>query len=321
MTVKTKGSCEIYLHYDSVETALLSITTNIKGQKYFAPDTDFPQAIKVEIGHEEFEGAYYFKFNIYYGITLAERLSFGPVEKNDHFDLRVFLNNQFVSFYINDLWTYSYGYENMVYPEGDITVTLSATGDDLTLIDTRRVELADYREAIFVDYEQTSENAISSIIQQRPIEMYPEPGRSLAFTYASTRDTVNAKHIEKLQENIEDPSGMASDGLVYYSDVGIVLDAGVAEEVGFITRLYRMSEIDSGAMEAAEIIQNRSHEQRKRWNISARLDPRLEIGDIYSIDVIVTSTKRHIQKAIVVEDVSISMDDRRQSMNVSGRTI
>lgn len=322
MTVaRTKGSCEIYLHYVSAPLCTVELQTNIKGRKPFAPETDVIKDIKVSVSHEEVSGDIFFIFSVYHGSNLSERYKFGPLEEREDITARIFFNNQFISFYIDDLWAYSYGYQDPTYPEGAISVSVSSSGADTTLIDVRRVELSDYREAIFVDYEQTAENAISSIIQGRPIEIYSETSRQLAFTYASIRDEVNALYVERIQENIEDPSSMSSDGLVYFSDVGVTLDPIVAKEVGFITRLYRMSEIDSGAMEAAAIVQNRSREQRKRYSINSRLDVRLEIGDIYNIDVVVTSTNRHITKSIVVEDLSISLDDRRQGMSVSGRII
>ena len=73
------------------------------------------------------------------------------------------------------------------------------------------------------------------------------------------------------------------------------------------------------AIEAASVYQRKAYERRNKIDIDQRLDPRVEIGDITNLDVIIRGTEREIERAIIVEDVRISMEDGDYNMSLSGR--
>ena len=92
-----------------------------------------------------------------------------------------------------------------------------------------------------------------------------------------------------------------------------------AREVGLITRLYRFSELDSGALQAARRVQQVAAEQRKMITVTGRFDPRLQIADVLSIDTIITSTLRHVVDEIIVENITPNLSNGTYSMQVVGR--
>ena len=221
--------------------------------------------------------------------------------------------------YCNDLCVYSYSLGGVSYPDV-VTVSLKVTGPDPILFsDIRRVELKDQREAIYVDYEANTESAIQSIIQQRPIEVTAAVDRQVEFTYSAIKDSIDAIFVKTYSETLEDNLQMSSDGIVYYSDVGVSINDDTAEQVGFITRMYRLSELSSGAITAAGIYQKKALQKRNMVSISSRLDPRLEIRDILVFDLTVTGTERNIVRSIIVEGIQIKTENGSCKMSVTGR--
>ena len=53
--------------------------------------------------------------------------------------------------------------------------------------------------------------------------------------------------------------------------------------------------------------------------LTARLDPRIECRDVYHIDLVTTGTQRYIQDEIIVEGITIQMEDGKYKMSITGR--
>ncbi|MFH1118598.1 MAG: hypothetical protein V1775_02160, partial [Bacteroidota bacterium] len=226
----------------------------------------------------------------------------------------------YISAYCNDRWIYSWAVSTVSYTDdADVIASLQANGATVELRDIRRTELCDVREAVYVDYEATSENAIQSVIQQRPVEIVPGTGRTLEFAYTATKDEVTGHHVRTFAPTVQDNTQLSSDGIVYYRDVGISLDANTAEVVGLITRLYRLSELDSGAVRAARKYQEKALEQRLLSTITQRLDPRFEVRDIYNLSLITSGTLRSIEEELIIENIDISLENGQYSMTISAR--
>ena len=233
-------------------------------------------------------------------------------------NIRIFIFDEFVSVYINDVWVSTNVLQTVFY-QSEIEATLSVVGASIGLTNVVRSELADRREAVFADYEATTENVIQSIIQQRPIEYGPSVDRALEFTYTGTKDEVLAHHIRSWSETKEDNSGLSSDGIVYYEDVGIVIHPDTAEDVGFIVRMYRLSELDSGALKAANTYQTLAYQRRNIVTVVMRFDPRIEKRDILTLSAVASGTERIITDAIIVENMSIDIVEGSSKMNILGR--
>lgn len=315
------GTVELFFSYTPVEGETVTLATNITGIRSFAGVEELTLLpISVSIGMRNLGNDF---------IVVQTLLDDSVVDQSDFgydvplvskvFDIRIFFFNARISVYMNDKWIYSYSLSTVSYPIA-ITQTLTANGNDITLSDLMRVELCDGREAVYVDYESNSDNAISSIIQERPIESFPAVDRATEFTYDATKDNVNAIKTLSYTDSITDNSQTSSDGLVYSMDVGISLDSFVAEELGLITRLYRLPELDSGIDRAVAAIQKKARQSRSKIDTIGRLDPRLEISDILIFDkLIVSGTNREINDLIIVEDITISMSDGDYRQSISGR--
>lgn len=249
----------------------------------------------------------------------GEQLALGPA--GDYLlDFHIIMFDTCLSIYCNNVWIYSYVFAYVDYVNYAPVISLTNnSGDDCTLLNVRREEIPDQREAIYIDYESTGDNAIQSVYQQRPVRIYPQVDRSLGFTYRAIKDEHTPHHVLAYSIGEVAVTDLSSDGLVYFYDVGVSLDANVAKEVGLVTRLYRLSELNTGGTEAVKSIQEIALEQRNPINVTMRLDPRLEISDMLILDHNVTGTNTNISDEVIAEDIEISIQNGSYQMRVPGR--
>ena len=311
------GGLEVFFSFIPVIGRAVLLTTNIQVLDAYA--TIAAGDLKVSVQMETIDATQYVLFKTYAGNSLIDQSNFQLGDNvNLELDIRIFIYDQYVSGYCNDRCVYDYAFSSAVYPSA-ILASLSITNGPLTLSNISRKELNDQREAVFVDYEANTESAIQSIIQQRPIEMNAGVNRELEFTYSSTKDSVTAHHVKRYENVLEDNLQLSSDGIVYYEDVGIAINEDTAEQVGLITRMYRLSELSSGAISAAEKYQRTALQKRNAVSLDMRLDPRLEVRDILDINLIAAGTQRNIVDNIIVEEIQIRLEDGNYRTSLSGR--
>ena len=311
------GGLEVFFSFIPVIGRAVLLTTNIQVLAAYA--TGAVSDLKVSVQMETIGDTQYVLFKTYAGDGLIDQSNFQLGDNvNLELDIRIFIYDQYVSGYCNDRCVYDYAFSSAVYPSA-ILASLSITNGPLTLSNISRKELDDQREAVFVDYEANTESAIQSIIQQRPIEMNAGVNRELEFTYSSTKDSVTAHHVKRYENVLEDNLQLSSDGIVYYEDVGIAINEDTAEQVGLITRVYRLSELSSGAISAAEKYQRTALQKRNAVSLDMRLDPRLEVRDILDINLIAAGTQRNIVDNIIVEEIQIRLEDGNYRTSLSGR--
>ena len=311
------GGLEVFFSFIPVIGRAVLLTTNIQVLDAYA--TIAAGDLKVSVQMETIDATQYVLFKTYAGDSLIDQSNFQlGYNVNLELDIRIFIYDQYVSGYCNDRCVYDYAFSSAVYPSA-ILASLSVTNGVLVLSNISRKELDDQREAVFVDYEANTESAIQSIIQQRPIEMNAGVNRELEFTYSSTKDSVTAHHVKRYENVLEDNLQLSSDGIVYYEDVGIAINEDTAEQVGLITRMYRLSELSSGAISAAEKYQRTALQKRNAVSLDMRLDPRLEVRDILDINLIAAGTQRNIVDNIIVEEIQIRLEDGNYRTSLSGR--
>jgi hypothetical protein len=313
------GSLEVFFSFVPVVGRTIVLTTDIQALPAYYTTGDAAAALKVSVEAETIDGDRYVKFKTLMGADTVDVSNFQLGEDAAlDFEIRIFIYDQYISGYCNGCCVYSYAVGAATYL-ATVTASLSVTVGTLVLGNICRSELADQREAVYVDYEANTESAIQSVIQQRPIEINAGVDRNLEFTYSAVKDTVLAHHIKQYADTLEDNLQLSSDGIIQGEDVALAIDAATAEEVGLITRLYRLSELSSGAIEAARKYQITALQKRHEKTVDARLDPRLEARDILAVDLIATSTLRHIEDNIIVEGIQIRLEDGAYRMSVSGR--
>ena len=316
----TSGGLEVFLNFTPAVGRIVWIVTDILALPAFTSLADPVDILKIRINLEEISFVQYAAVYTYIGADIVDKSNFALGDTSTlEFAVRTFIYDENIAVYVNDVCVYTYTLGAASYPE-PVAASIQITGGVAVAVsDINRTELQDQREAIYVDYEANTENAIQSIVQQRPVEINAGVGRELEFTYLATGDTLAAHHVKSYSNTLEDNVQISSDGIVYYADVGVSISEDTAEEVGLITRMYRLSELDSGAIKAASVYQEKALQKRNMGNFSGRFDPRLEIRDIYAIDLIATGTQRNILRSIIVESIQMRLEDGAYKMSITGR--
>jgi hypothetical protein len=233
--------------------------------------------------------------------------------------IRIFMDSTNLSVYVGGKCVYSYVLGFVNYPTDPVVQELSVHGAAFTIYNIQKTELHDYRDAVYIDYEATSDSALQSVIQERPVQIFAEPNRSLTFTYAVIKDILTGHHIKEYNPSVVAGSNLSSDGLIYFTNVSINTDQDTADNVGFLTRLYRLSNLETGAVQATQILQKMALERRYPMQIKCRFDPRVVIADQINVDKFITGTQTELVDECIVEDVQISIQDGQSYMTISGR--
>lgn len=313
------GSLEVYFEYSPADELSVQLLTDILCIPAYQPVSIGLAAVTVNIASEEHDGSTWIICQTLHGVNIVDQADFSmDCPELSLFQIRVFFGEKYLAVYCNSKMVYTYAFADIHYTR-PTTASLKAIGGEIEFSNIRNVELSDRREAVYVDYEATAESAIQSIIQQRPVQIFAAVDRILAFTYAAIKDEVQAHNVSEYTETTRDNPQMSSDGLVYYADVSVSISEQTAEEVGLITRLYRLSDLDTGAAEAAAVYQEKALEKRTMITIIMRLDPRIEITDNMLVDLILTGTERQIEDDIIIEDIQVSLEDGRYTLRLMAR--
>lgn len=243
-----------------------------------------------------------------------------PIGNCDPREFRVCLFNTLLVIYQNDQPIFTYTFRS-ISRTSDVDVSIIFTSENTsTLSDVTVVELSEGREAVFADYESTTESALQSIIQQRPVIILPR-GQSniISFTYQAVGNDVATLFPKRITFKHSDNQELSSDGIVYFSDVKGINDLEVARRFGFITRLYRFPDLDD-ITHPVRAMQERALEQTNTVEITQRLDPRIEALDVIVFDKYISATNRHIVARAIAENISFEIRDGLYSMTISGRS-
>ena len=233
--------------------------------------------------------------------------------------IRLVFHNEFLSVYFDNAWVHTFAFTQVYHPEDPYVCIASSSG--LTITNVRLKELSDWREAVYVDMETNTQNAIQSVILQRPVDILPKWDGSLAFVYDPIRDTVplvnpKGRHMEG---DSEGTAAAASDAVVYFTNVAVVVDPIAAKEIGFVTRMYRFPDLDNGAVRAAQVMQKRARQSMKRHELTARISPTLELGDIAHALYTASGTNRNVDVGVIVESLRYQISEGKQAMSITGR--
>jgi hypothetical protein len=232
--------------------------------------------------------------------------------------IRVLFHNAFCTVYFDYNWVYTFYFYDVYHPE-EPEVGLKTVGGSITVYNIRLKELADWREAIYVNMETSTQNAISTAILQRPVDMYPNWQGQLVFEYDPTRES-DEVFIVKSHSVVEtNHSKASSDGIVESVYSGVVMDLALAETDGFVTRMYSLPDLDNGFIRAASIIQTRARRSQYGHRVACRINVQFEIGDIAEIDEAVSGTGTSVIGNFVIENITLAISEGRQEMTLSGR--
>ena len=254
-------------------------------------------------------------FKTYPSGTNIERIRF-TANIQEH-DFRVLFHDNFVSFYMDGKWIHTFATPELVYPvNNNIRLQGSFTVYSVVLRD-----LSDWREAIYIDLETDAMSAISSVIQERPIEVSSKSDGSLAYWLDLVRDTVVQVILPRDHTWVErTPRDGASDAIVYGSDeVKCIQYQPYLQAYGFATKVMRFPNLKSGMLKAARKVLERAYEERIRHTVTIRPDLRLEVGDILSVAYEASGTATPMAMDVIIDNLSISQIGGRSHMIVEGR--
>lgn len=231
---------------------------------------------------------------------------------------RITVHNEFISFYFNGIWVNTFWLANVMHKE-EPQVWLIGTAT-IVLTEIVYPELNDWRDAIFIDLEQTGMNAIGSIILSKPIDVYSKWDGSICFSMNAISDTVlMEQYVRRVSRSNQRNPQAASDGIVYFTDVAIVIDEQYLEDYGLSTKLIRLPDLDQG-IRAAVKLQNKARKAQRQVEVQSRFDPSLEMKDILQVRTPFTSAENDDYGIALLNDsMKIELSDATFSMTVTGR--
>lgn len=316
------GGLDVGYTYTPSDTTFIKLLTDISGSRIDTLDT--PSAISIIIKTKTVSSQTYAWIQLSLdavGVIDDATFKVGENSTVDPVIVRVFFFNKYVAISFNKKWVYCYVFSTNSY-NSPVEAKLKNVGaSSTTLTNIYRREIYDGRDAIFVDYEADGNSIISSLIQQRAIQVFSTTERNLNFTYQVVNDSIEAAFVSSYDKEEVDNGQLSSDGLVYFRDIDVSISDDTAKQVGFITRLYRMSELDTGAVESVATRQRMALERKSVIAITQRLDPRVEMNDRIDIDTIIIGTNREIIDSFIVENIGILLENGNYSMRLSGRKL
>jgi hypothetical protein len=237
--------------------------------------------------------------------------------------IRWCMHNNFLSCYVNENWIHTFYFPNIEYPEHeDFLLFIKSVGKSIDITDVKVVDLYDWREAIYIDLDSVAANAISSVIQQRPVELCPTYLGEVKFQYSvdEKRSIVNLyqKLITSCQKT-NNPNAVISDAIVYGPEVEILTSENTASLHGFITRIIRVPELDMGSRRAAKELIKLAEQQSIIYTIILRSDIRIEMGDILQCSYTLSGTGTVIPISCIVETMSLNQKNAVFQMTITGR--
>ncbi len=110
-----------------------------------------------------------------------------------------------------------------------------------------------------------------------------------------------------------------SDAVVYFRDIAFANDLAFADNEGFITRVMKLSGLDTGAKAAATLILEKANERQYRHTLEMRPDIRIEQGDRIDFTYKLMGTETVLNYEMIVEDLSIQVTEGESIMEAIAR--
>jgi len=239
---------------------------------------------------------------------------------------RILFHSEFISIYLDGLSivTFALVKDDLHWPATQLEIYGIASAN-MVLTDVTIAELFDWREAIYVESEMSAASAIGSVIQERPVEYGPTINGGVSFSYRLRRDTIT--YSNDISERIlrrhfyhdATTQDAGSDAVVYYAEVGFVSDDAFADNEGFLTRVLKLSTLDTGAENAARILLEKANEGQYTHDMTLRPDIRVEAGDRIELHYVLSGTSTQKDHAMIIEDYSIGIREGELQMDINAR--
>lgn len=241
------------------------------------------------------------------------------------YEIRILFHATFCSVYLDGIWvaTFAYGEEDkdceacdkeiLTWPKEQVKLYLYSNTTGYTANSILVTELFDWREAIYIESEMNTASALGSVFQERPIEQTPTTTGGMAWSYFLKRDTIEilpyeSKFMVERHQKTERTNPQAgSDAVVCFTDVEHAFNNSFADSEGFLTRVFKLGTLETGAKKTAQILLQKSWEKQYQHQIQMRPDIRLEVGDRLILGYIVPGTERYEQHTFILDNLSINL--------------
>ena len=243
---------------------------------------------------------------------------------------RVFEYNHFVSVYVDGAWAHTFAFPNMTfpaYPEEIKATWVSNYAVSTTGTNALFRELYSWREAIYMEMEASGNSALSSVIQERPVEMFCADDGKLMLTYNQSRATnvitgsSGSPFIRSHVETERDVPQAGSDALLEYTYLKGIRYPDYATNVGFASRAMNLPNLDDTEVEwMAYILLEMAYQRRKMHSFMVRPDLRLEEGDELYYKYQRSSTGTVVSGSCIIEDLTTELADGVYSQKISARS-
>jgi hypothetical protein len=251
------------------------------------------------------------------------------------YDVRILFHGTFCSIYLDQIWaaTFSYAEEDDVsgswdrvvtWPDQQIKLYLYSNTTGYIATNVEVTELFDWREAIYVESETNAASALGSVIQERPIENTPTVGGGMAFSYFLVRDdieylpTMSKSMIDQHNDSKGTISNAGSDAIVIYTDVAFAEFSKFAETEGFLTRVLKLSNLETGAKKTAIIMLKKAWEHQYKHDLMLMPDIRFQAGDRFIFAYKLSGTDRYEQHTCIIENLNIRLSEGMYEMGLNG---
>lgn len=234
-------------------------------------------------------------------------------------NIRVIMHDKFITVYAANRWLYTFASAYVFYvddPEYFIYSEVAMAFEQIN-----RVQLDDWREAIFIEPESTAFNAIGSIIQERPIEVIGRSDGSVDFFYTPdvhSEITLDGSVVRDHDVTSEQPS-VASDVVVYGTDVMAIVDEKAARDYGFSSRVLRVPSLDSGVIRAARTKLKKDRQAQTIHSVVARFHPAIEVDDQLNVGY-TAPVSQDVADGCIVENIRYRLEAGQNEMAIEGRS-
>jgi len=232
--------------------------------------------------------------------------------------IRYSFHNQFLTVYFDDFWIHTFCVD-YIFQKEDAEIQFSAS-EAISVMDVVLVELDDWRDAIYIDLEQNSASAIGNIIQSRPVVTWTKYDGSIRFAFAkNNRSVVSVSFVREHSRGRAVDGKACSDAIAQFSEVATIIDPLFGEKYGFVTRFYKVPELDTGAIRACKYIQSVGRQNYEKHSLTCRINPVIEVEDLASYSYTTTGTPITLSGQFIVESLNVDIQVGRMSMQITGR--
>ena len=217
---------------------------------------------------------------------------------------RVIVRNVMISVMIGDDWAHSFILRSVSHAEKP-EIYLSASGV-FTIQDVLLVELADGHDDVTIDIENNVENAIASVINNRPITIWSRYDGSINYAYEVPRAEIWSYVAKSIGLTWQLPIQAGSDLIVFHTNTAVFSDVELLRKRGFFTRVHKYPNLEAAAIRAGRKLQSLGKTDLERAAIASPFLPQIELYDVVHLQATVSGGQHAVDKWILVDDLKIS---------------